>query len=106
MHTRYEPDGWHPDGRKILSGENVAAIQAKFNEGPIIVRQWFYRAARSPEVYSFSNYEDFEEHLQDHAKPGDAFDVWSFHDVCLYENMLTQGKLPDADGCTPKGGAY
>jgi hypothetical protein len=50
--------------------------------------------------------DEFEEYLTKHAMPGDAIDVWSFVDCCPQERQLVGGKLPDSDGCTPKGGAY
>jgi hypothetical protein len=106
MRTRYEPDGWTVDGAKILSPENVEKIKHAFSKGPLIVQHWFYRGASAPSVFSFEEFEDFEAHLNENAVPVDAFDVWSFSEVCKTENMLAEAKLHDTDGCVPKGGAY
>jgi hypothetical protein len=103
---RYEPDNWTTDGKKILSEESVAKIQAVLSRGPIIVQHWFYRGASCPRIFSFEDFEDFEAHLKTEAVPGDAFDIWSFNDVCKPADVITEGKLHDSDGCIPKGGAY
>jgi len=70
--------------------------------GPIIVQHWFYRGASFPRVFGFDDFEEFEEHLKEVAVPGDAFDIWSFNEVCKKESILTEGKLHDKDGCIPK----
>ena len=103
---RYEPDNWTVDGKKILSEESVEKIKAVLARGPIIVQHWFYRGASCPRVFGFDDFEDFEEHLKNNAIPGDAFDIWSFVDVCKHDAVVTEGKLHDQDGCVPKGGAY
>lgn len=103
---RYEPDNWTTDGKKILSEESVERIQEVLSRGPIIVQHWFYRGASCPRIFAFDDFEEFEAHLEAHAVPGDAFDVWSFNDVCKPVDMITEGKLHDNDGCIPQGGAY
>ena len=103
---RHEPDNWTQDGSKILSEEKVLKIKAVLERGPIIVQHWFYRGASCPRIFGFDDFEEFEEHLQEKAVPGDAFDIWSFSEVCNSENAITEGKLHDNDDCVPKGGAY
>ncbi len=103
---RFEPDEWTEDGKKILSEESVKKIGAVLSRGPIIVKHWFYRGASCPRVFGFDDYEEFEEHLEKNAVPGDAFDIWSFNEVCTQETVVTEGKLHDRDGCVPKKGAY
>ena len=103
---RYEPDNWIVDGSKILAEDSVQKINAAVALGPIIVQHWFYRGASSPRVFVFDDFEEFEDHLKDHALPGDAFDVWSFNDTCKQDRVVTEGKLHDFDNCVPNGGAY
>lgn len=104
---RYEPDGWTTEGEKITSDENLARIrEAADGAGGIIVRHWFYRGARGPDIRGFTDFGEFEEYLARHAHPGDAFDVWSFSEVCKFDEALATGKLPDADGAVPLRGAY
>lgn len=103
---RYEPDNWIEDGTKILSDESESKIKASLAIGPIIVQHWYYRGASCPRIFGFDYFEEFEEYLKQNAIPGDAFDIWSFVDVCKRENKLTEGKLHDTDGCVPKGGSY
>ncbi len=106
MVDRYEPDGWTLDGEKITSPENLSRVRAAADRGGIIVRHWFYRGARCPDIRGFSDFDEFEGYLSEHARPGDAFEIWSFADVCDFDRALAKGKLPDADGCVPKRGAY
>ncbi len=103
---RYEPDDWSPSGKKILSEESLVKISKALTKGPIVVQHWFYRGASCPRIYGFDDLEEFQTHLAENAVPGDAFDVWSFSEVCTQSNVLTEGKLHDEDGCVPKGGAY
>lgn len=103
---RYAPDDWTEEGAKIFSEASLAKIRNALARGPVIVQHWFYRGASSPCVISFEDIEEFEAHLEQHAIPGDAFEVWSFNEVCKMENVLTEGKLHDTDGCVPRGGAY
>lgn len=103
---RYEPDNWTSEGKKILSEENVAKIQTILLHGPIIVQHWFYRGGGSPRIFVFEGFEEFEAHLKSNAAPGDAFDVWSFNEVCTTQAVKVEGKLHDSDGCIPQGGAY
>lgn len=107
MFDRYEPDGWTTEGEKITSDENLARIRHAADEvGGIIVRHWFYRSARGPDIRGFTSFRDFEEYLAQHGRPGDAFDVWSFDEVCQFDQALAKGKLPDGDGAVPLRGAY
>ncbi len=103
---RYEPDEWTEEGVKILSEESVSKIQEVLAKGPIVVQHWLYRGASCPRIYGFDDFEEFEEHLKENAVPGDAFDIWSFNEVCTNDKVVAEGKLHDKDGCVPKGGAY
>jgi hypothetical protein len=103
---RYEPDNWTLEGKKILSDDSVEKIKSVLSRGPIIVQHWFYRGASCPRVFGFEDFEEFEDHLKTNAVPGDAFDVWSFNDVCKPDGVIAEGKLHDSDGLVPKHGAY
>lgn len=107
MKVRCDTDEWTPDGRKILSVENLEIIGRTLEEeGSIIVEHWFYRGSRSPNRLIFDDFDAFTGYAQSNARIGDAFHVWSFASVCRDENELTSGKYPDDDGCVPRGGAY
>jgi len=103
---RYEPDGWTTEGPQILAPANKHKLQVAFSHGPVIIQHWLYRGMSGPRLATAEDMDEFEEYLTKHAMPGDAIDVWSFVDCCPQERQLVGGKLPDSDGCTPKGGAY
>jgi hypothetical protein len=107
MKVRVEADEWTPDGRKILSAENVAAIRKTLeDEGPIILEHWHYRGACSPDRCVFDDFDDFLGYVKGQARIGDAFHIWSYAAVCRNDNEIAGGKLPDEDGCVPRKGAY
>jgi hypothetical protein len=69
MKVRVEADEWSPDGRKILSAENIEAIRkALEDEGPIIVEHWHYYGSRSPDRFVFDDLDDFMEYVQGKAR--------------------------------------
>jgi len=103
---RHEPDGWTRDGEKVTSVANLARIRAAADDGGIVVRHWFYRGSRSPDLLAFNDFEVFEQYLKEQARPGDAFDIWSVAEVCTRERALVWAKFPDADGAVPARGAY
>ena len=46
---RYEPDDWTPDGRKISDPSQFETIRQELERrGPVILKHWHYRGARSP----------------------------------------------------------
>jgi hypothetical protein len=107
MRVRCEADEWSPDGRKILSAENVEVIRKTLEEeGPVILEHWHYRGACSPDRLVFDDFEDFLGYIQVQARIGDAFHVWSYAAVCRDDNEIAGGKFPDEDGWVPRGGAY
>src|SRR5262245_58093973 len=98
---------WSMEGRNILSEGRLGAIRHVLeNVGPAIVEHWFYYGGRSPDRLVFEDYDEFMEYLRANAKPGDAFHVWEFSQVCRDDNVLANGKYPDPQGRVPKGGAY
>ena len=78
VQDRYEPNGWTLDGEKITTGPNLARIREAADRGGIIVRYWFYRGARCPDIGGFTD----------------------------FDQALAKGKLPDRDGAVPLHGAY
>jgi hypothetical protein len=107
MSYRFEPDEWTLDGQKILSDENLKAIRAMLDDvGAIIVEHRFYRGSRAPDRFVFDDFDDFLEYVNSRSRPGDAFYIWSFEELCKDENTLAYGKYPDVDGCVPKRGSY
>jgi hypothetical protein len=107
MNIRAESDGWTPNGRQILSDENLNVIRKTLDdEGPIILEHWFYRGSRSPERFVFDEFDRFLEYVQTSSAAGDAFHVWSFGSVCNDQNSIASGKFPDVDGAVPTRGAY
>jgi hypothetical protein len=107
MKVRVEEDEWSPDGRKILSDENLAVIRQTLEDvGPIVVEHWHYYGSRAPDRLVFDDFDDFVEYVRGGARIGDDFRVWSFAAVCRDDNELAGGKFPDEDGCVPRKGAY
>lgn len=107
MKVRCEADEWAPDGRKILSTENLEIIRKTLeDEGPIILEHKYYRGSRSPDRFIFDDFEDFIEYVQSKSRIGDDFHIWSFAAACKDENIIASGMFPDEDGCVPRKGAY
>ncbi len=68
MKVRVEADEWSPDGRKILSPENLEVIRKTLeDEGPIIVEHWHYYGSRSPDRFVFDDLDDFMDYMQGKA---------------------------------------
>lgn len=106
-HFTYKPVEWTTQRSKINAPDRLQAIQEVLDKrGPIIAQHWFYYGGRAPDRLVFDDYDEFIEYLNSKAKAGDAFDVWSFADVCTRDNMLAEGKMPDEQGRVPVGGAY
>lgn len=102
-----EQDGWSIDGSNIQAPQTLAAIKEVLQTtGPIIVEHWFYYGSRSPSWLTFEDYETFFAYVTEQTSPGDAFDVWSFAEVCKISNTLASGKVPDKLGRVPARGAY
>ena len=103
---RSEADGWSDTGAKISAPANLDAIRKELDRGPLIVEHWHYRGASAPTRGVFEEYDAFISYLQEKAFAGDAFDVWSWADLCTPERRLAEGKCPADDGTVPRGGAY
>lgn len=100
-------NGWTAEGRNILSPDRLATIRRVLEDkGPVIVEHWFYYGSRSPDRFVFGDFDELLHYLNTEARPGDAFHVWDFAGLCRDENTLVNGKYPDAEGRTPRRGAY
>lgn len=100
-------NGWSAEGPNILSSGRLNAIRKVLEDkGPVIVEHCFYYRGRAPDRLVFDDYEELIEYLNTKARPGDAFDVWDFAEVCRGDNKLTDGKCPDSEGRVPARGAY
>jgi hypothetical protein len=73
---------------------------------PVIVEHRFYMGARSPERLVFDDYERLEDYLGSQTRPGDHVLFWRYDECCTDSNITMAGKMPDAEGRTPVGGAY
>ena len=103
----YEQDEWSSAGPSILDPERLAKIaRVLADEGPVILEHWFYRGSRAPSRLVFDDYDDFIAYLKTEARPGDAFHVWHYAELCRNDNQLAEGKFPDTSGRTPRKGAY
>jgi hypothetical protein len=106
MSTHSEKDEWGTEAPNIMSPERLSTIREVLEESPVIMEHWFFYGSRSPDRLVFGNYEDLDEYLRTRTRPGDAIHVWRYDVLCRDEDVLTHGKCPDADGLTPKKGAY
>ena len=106
MNTRSEKDEWGTEAPNIMSPERLSVIRQVLEESPIIVEHWLFHGGCSPDRLIFEEYDDFVGHLQTKTRPGDAIHVWHYDALCRDDNALTHGKCQDADGMTPKKGAY
>jgi hypothetical protein len=98
-------DEWTTGGKNVLAPEVLQKIEVTLKNSPVIVEHWFYRGGRAPARLVFDDYEDFIGYINSTSKPGDAIYVWDFS-LCREDNHLAMGKVPDAQGRTPRRGAY
>lgn len=106
MNTRLPQDEWGFEAPAITSPERLSAIKEALDQSPIIVEHWFFRGGCAPSRLIFEDYEEFLAYLKTRTAPGDAIHVWRYDLLCRDDNSLAHGKYPDADGMTPKRGAY
>jgi hypothetical protein len=100
-------DTWTTDGTRTTAPALLARLrQIIDDESPLIVEHRLYRRASSPNRFICDDFEVLEAYLTKEARPGDSFWFWRFVDCCRDNNAVADAKVPDADGCTPRGGAY
>jgi len=97
---------WTSDGPNIMASEQLQALKRVLEESFVIVEHRFYYGSRAPQVTVFDDFEELETYLRENARPGDSIWCWRYDQLCRDDNSLTHGKVPDANGRTPRGGAY
>lgn len=106
MNTYNDRDEWGTEVPSIMSSERLAIIRDVLEHSPVIVEHWFFYGGCAPDRLVFNDYGAFDEYLRMKTRPGDAIHVWRYDAICRDDNVLTHGKCPDANGLTPKRGAY
>ena len=99
-------DDWSKAGVNILAPELLTKVRNILEQEPIILEHRFYKGSSAPLRLIFDEYEDFLNHLESRARPGDRFLIWGYSKLCRDDNYLADGKYPDDLGQTPRGGAY
>jgi len=102
----YEGDDWSIAGPNILSTGQLLTVRSALEQSFVIVEHRFYRGSRGPKVSVFDDYAELEAYLHDSVQPGDSIWCWRYDELCRDDNSLVHGKVPDAQGRTPRGGAY
>ncbi|WNG44850.1 hypothetical protein F0U60_12660 [Archangium minus] len=102
-----EADMWSESGARITDARVLEELHRVLEEeGALIVEHRFYRGSSAPDRMIFSDFDELTTYLQERTKPGDSFYIWSYEAVCSNERVLKAGKIPDALGRVPEGGAY
>jgi hypothetical protein len=99
-------DRWDLSGAAITAPETLARLRFLLEETPVIVEHRYFRGARTPTRVVFDDADAFELYVREQTRPGDHVLVWSFVACCTDDNVSADGKIPDAEGRTPVGGAY
>jgi hypothetical protein len=100
-------DEWTGEGVRITDPHELESLKYVLEEkSALIVEHRFYRGSRAPRRVVFERFEDLDRYIAGNGSPGDAFCFWSFEACCRDDNLLRSGKIPDANGRTPRGGAY
>ena len=102
---RHDADGWGP-GPSILDADTLAALRSALEDTPLIVEHRFYRGASAPDRHIFEDADALERYLRERTRPGDDVWIWRFDALCRDNHAFAHGKVPDADGSVPAGGAY
>nr|WP_315491634.1 hypothetical protein [uncultured Rhodoferax sp.] len=100
-----EPPKWSTNGANIMAPDQLATVRDHLDRvGPIAVLWWHYYGSRAPTPLAFGDFEVFMEFLGTEPQEGDAVDVWAFPS---YDSpCIAEGKIPNALGQVPEGGAY
>lgn len=62
--------------------------------------------SRAPTRLIFDDAEALETYLRDHVAEGDSFHFCRYDECCTDGNVAFRGKVSDANGVVPRGGAY
>jgi hypothetical protein len=100
-------DEWTLAGPRITDEEVLSRLQKTIEDAsPLIIEHRFYRGARAPHRFVCDDFEDLKRYLRTSTKEGDSLYFWLFEDCCREDNKAGYGKIPDAEGRVPQGGAY
>ena len=88
-----------------MSAEQQQVLRLTLEESFVIVEHRFL-GGPGPRVTVFSEFDELQQYLRQNARPGDSIWCWRYDQLCRDDNSLTHGKYPDAQGRTPRGGAY
>jgi hypothetical protein len=99
-------DEWTVGGA-VLDDAALARLKKILDEeSPVIVEHRFYRGSSEPHRLVVSDHDELVTYLRTRGQPGDSFWFWAFDRCCTDGNSAAHGKLPDAEGRVPIGGAY
>lgn len=98
--------GWTSEGPNILAPEQLEVLERVLEESFVIVEHRFFNGSRAPRAMVFDSFEALASYLRENSGPGDSIWCWRYDQLCRDDNALTHGKVPGADGRSPRGGAY
>jgi hypothetical protein len=99
-------DEWTTAGA-VLDAPALASLKSILDdESPVIVEHRFYRGARAPHRFVIDDHDELVEYVRTRGNPGDSFWFWVFERCCPSSSSVLHGKVPDAEGRIPVGGAY
>jgi len=101
-------DEWVSNGRK-LTETDLKLVQAVLeNEGPVLVKHWFYGGSSGPKCIAFQSIEPLRDYLNTSASAGDAITIWSIEKLIENQRMNTvvSCKCANERGEVPRRGAY
>lgn len=100
-------DEWVAAGPVLTAPEVLALLRRTIESAsPLVVEHRHFQGAKAPTRFVSDDFEELARYLRAETCPGDSFVIWRFDLCCNDSNILTTGKMPDADGRVPKGGAY
>jgi len=98
---------WTMTGPRITDTDVLARLRRILDdESPLVVEHRFFQGSRAPHRFVCDDADALDEYLATRTRPGDSFYLWSFLECCTDERVVANGKVPDAEGRTPQGGAY
>ncbi len=97
---------WSAEGPQVTESF-VDTLEAIIDdETDLIVEHRFYRGSRAPYRFVAQSFEDLRRYIRERTHPGDGLVFWKWVSVCSHDAEWFFGKVPNADGNTPVGGAY
>ena len=104
---RYEPDGWSSHGAVITETSELDKVRSALGAyKTLVIKHWYYRGARSPDLVVVEDIDSFLDYLRENANAGDAIDVYDITGLLSEERCIASGKCPDQGGEIPQRGAY